>query len=158
MSAPEDDLDQIMAVMTAAFDPAYGEAWNRAQVENALILGNCHYGLASEGERCAGFFLSRFAYDEEELLLLAVKPEARGQGHGADLLKAFLTGAKARGAARALLEMRAGNPAEHLYLRYGFRQIGKRPNYYRGKDGQRIDAITFACQLSGSTSSKDHDS
>ena len=40
-----------MAVMNAAFDPAFGEAWNRRQVEDALLLGQSHYALlAAHGE------------------------------------------------------------------------------------------------------------
>lgn len=144
---PSDDLDRIMAVMEAAFDPRFGEAWNRRQVEDALILGNCHYGLVEAEDECAGFYLSRFAFDEEELLLLGIIPLRRGRGYGARLLEQFLDGARSRAAMRVLLEMRQGNPAERLYRRYGFEQIGRRPNYYRGTNGQRIDAITFACKL-----------
>ena len=147
MTAPADDLDRIMAVMEAAFDPQYGEAWNRRQVEDALFLGNCHYGLAMDGNTCAGFFLSRFGFDEEELLLLGVVPAMRRRGHGAALLEQFLAGAGSRGATRALLEMRQSNSAEILYRKAGFEQVGLRANYYRGKYGERGDAMTFACQL-----------
>ena len=147
MIVPLDDLDRIMGVMGAAFDPAFGEAWNRRQVEDALVIGNCHYGLAFAGNICTGFFLSRSGVDEEELVLLAVTPEFRGHGHGARLLERFLAGARARGAARALLEMRQGNSAEQLYLKRQFVQIGSRPNYYRGTNGLQIDALTFACDL-----------
>ena len=148
MIVPLDDLDRIIAVMDAAFDPDFGEAWNRRQVEDALVIGNCHYGLVFAEQDCAGFFLSRTGADEEELLLLAVIPARRGCGHGAKLLEQFLGGARARGATRALLEMREGNPAEHLYLRRQFVQIGCRPDYYRGRNGVRINALTFACELS----------
>ena len=149
MIVPTDDLDRIMVVMEATFDPVFGEAWNRRQVEDALFLGNCHYGLAQANGDCAGFYLSRFAFDEEELLLLGVIPPQRGRGYGARLLVQFMDGARSRGARRVLLEMRQGNPAEGLYLGYGFEQIGSRPNYYPGTDGLRIDALTFACQLAG---------
>lgn len=147
MTVPQDDLDQIMAVMEVAFDPQFGEAWNRRQVEDALLLGNCHYGLAMDGDTCAGFFLSRFGFDEEELLLLGVVPTLRRRGHGAALLEQFLAEAGSRGATRVLLEMRRGNPAEKLYRDHGFEQIGYRPNYYRGKHGDRSDALTFASKL-----------
>ena len=40
-----DPLDAIMAVMESAFDPAYGEAWNRRQVSDALLLGTCRHML-----------------------------------------------------------------------------------------------------------------
>ena len=147
MIAPADDIDQIMAVMGAAFDPAYGEAWNRRQVEDALLIGNCHYGLISTGPTCAGFYLSRPGVEEEELLLLAVCPEHRHQGWGRNLLAQFTQQAKDRGATRLLLEMRCGNPAEKLYRANGFTQIGERPNYYRAANGARIDALTLAYEL-----------
>lgn len=149
-----DDLDRIMAVMTAAFDPMYGEAWNRRQVEDALSFGNCHYMLVdaqgvapAEGEPAAGFFLSRTGFEEEELLLLAVTPADRGRGLGRTLLEGLRTDAASRGAHRLLLEMRRGNPAESLYTNFGFYSIGERREYYRTPGGQRLDAITFACNI-----------
>lgn len=149
-----DDLDRIMDVMQAAFDPAWGEAWNRRQVDDALAIGNCHYRLISaeglpvgEGERAAGFSLSRTGYEEEELLLLAVKPEFRRLGLGRILLDGLRIAASARGANRLLLEMRKGNPAAFLYSGFGFYPIGERKDYYRLPNGERIDAITFACDI-----------
>lgn len=149
-----DDLDQIMAVMTAAFDPVYGEAWNRRQVEDALVVGRCHYGLIAAhggepapGESAAGFFMSRTGYDEEELLLIAIAPQFRQLGLGRQLLARFANAAQSRGATRLLLEMRRGNTAEQLYRSFGFAPIGTRPNYYQMPHGERIDAITFACPI-----------
>lgn len=151
MTGGTDDLDRIMAVMEAAFDPTYGEAWNRRQVEDALLIGNCHYGLLdgfgdppSDGAEAAGFFLSRHGYEEEELLLIAVDPRFRRRGVGRALLEQFAHEAHTRGAKRLLLEMRRGNPAELLYRDFGFAPIGERIDYYRSADGTRIDAITFA--------------
>jgi ribosomal-protein-alanine N-acetyltransferase len=149
-----DDLDRIMAVMEAAFDPAYGEAWTRRQVGDALVLPNTHYLLAgcagddlADGEPAAGFVLSRGAADEEELLLIAVDPRHRGRGIGAALLERFVAAARSRGADRLFLEMREGNPAQSLYLRHGFTQIGRRRAYYRRGSSAPLDAITFArCQ------------
>lgn len=154
MIPPMDDLDRLMAVMAAAFDPAFGEAWTRRQVEDALMIGNCHYRLIdaggdepSSGAAAVGFFLSRSGFDEEELLLFAVDPVWRRRGLGQTLLRQLVEAARERGARRLLLEMRRGNPAESLYLDFGFQPIGERPNYYRTRDGQTIDAITFACDL-----------
>ena len=150
-----DDLDRIMSVMDSAFDPNWGEAWNRRQVDDALILGNCHYFLISptgapvrDDEEAAGFSLSRTGYEEEELLLLAVKPEFRKLGLGRKILDALRHAASQRGARRLLLEMRRGNPAQSLYSHFGFYLIGERKDYYRTQNGERIDALTFACDIS----------
>jgi len=148
---PDDPVDAIMPVMERAFDPEFGEAWNRRQVSDALLLGTCSYVLiGSDGQisrdlegATAGFYLARKVLDEEELLLFAVDPALRGHGLGNALLDHFVASAEQRGAARVFLEMRRGNPAEHLYLRHGFRSIGVRPGYYRGHGGTRLDAVSF---------------
>lgn len=153
-------IDRIMTVMEAAFDPAYGEAWNRRQVNDALAMPSTHaLVLNANGEPIegsshngrdsipAGFVLTRFAADEEELLLIAVAPEMRGRGLGEKLMQHFFDMAKSRGVNRIFLEMRRGNPAVHLYRKVGFEPIGQRPNYYRLSNGERIDAITFGRSL-----------
>lgn len=154
MSTLADPVDAIMAVMEAAFDPAFGEAWNRRQLGDALVLANSHYLLADASGRApgdltdtAGFLLSRGAADEEELLLLAVLPVLRRQGIAGTLLARFAADAASRGVAQLFLQMREGNSAEALYRANGFEPIGRRREYYRGPDGARIDAITFGRTL-----------
>lgn len=149
-------LDRIMAVMEAAFDPAYGEAWNRRQVADALTMPSTHAlvvdtngmlvppGIGPAQATAAGFVLTRHVLDEEELLLIAVSPEMRRHGIGTALIEQLFDAARARGTARVFLEMRRGNPAIHLYRKFGFEPIGERRNYYRMANGERIDAITFA--------------
>ncbi|MEM9501425.1 MAG: GNAT family N-acetyltransferase [Pseudomonadota bacterium] len=144
-------VDRIMQVMDAAFEPTYGEAWNRRQICDALSLPHTHalivdpQGDLIEGadREAAGFVLTRSALSEEELLLIAVMPEHRRSGLGRKLIDQLFIAARSRGATRIYLEMRRGNPAIHLYQKAGFEPIGERPNYYRMANGQRIDAITF---------------
>lgn len=145
-----DDIDRIMEVMGRAFAPEYGEAWNRRQVSDSLLLTGTRYCLiGADGsiapppeEPVAGFALLRSIIDEEELLLFAVLPEYRGKGLGATLLKAVIAGATARGICRLFLEMRRNNPAGKLYAGFGFRTIGIRPGYYRTASGERLDALS----------------
>lgn len=150
------NISQIMAVMEAAFDPAFGEAWNRRQVTDALAMPTTHARLVGfdgkplsgamakgEHEEAAGFVLTRHAADEEELLLIAVRPDCRRKGIGLALIDQLFKDARKRGVSRIFLEMREGNPAIHLYQKVGFEPIGHRPNYYRLTDGNRVDAITF---------------
>lgn len=149
-----DDLDQLMAVMEASFDPHFREAWTRRQVEESLTLPSTYMLLVNaagkniaEGESAAGFVLARQAADEVELLLIAVLPAHRGKGLGRCLLAQFIESARARSAAKVFLEMRSNNPAERLYRAAGFEQIGQRKDYYRTLTGATIDALTFARQV-----------
>lgn len=161
MSDPCTKVDAIMAVMEQAFDPAFGEAWNRRQISDALALPSTHALVIdamgnelSEPSRSddrgepAGFVLTRAAADEEELLLIAIAPTCRRRGLGRSLIARLFERARARGSRRMFLEMRCGNPAEHLYRDCGFEPIGRRADYYRLADGNRIDAITFGRALS----------
>jgi [ribosomal protein S18]-alanine N-acetyltransferase len=150
MLPPLDDVDRIMEVMEVAFPPEFGEAWNRRQVADALLLAGTHHALiAPDGkpvpephEATGGFCLSRGLFDEEELLLFAVAPAFRRQGLGHQLLSRFIESCRERGKKRLFLEMRRNNPAGFLYAAHGFQPIGIRPRYYRASNGDRIDAIT----------------
>ena len=146
-----EDVDRIMSVMTQAFDPHWGEAWTRRQIEDALTLPSTGYVLAGhdgnwpdDGQDAAAFALTRQTLDEAELLLIAVVPHAQGRGLGRAVLGRVIGEARARGAAKLFLEMRNNNPAEHLYRVMGFEPVGRRPNYYRLADGTRLDAVTLA--------------
>ena len=148
------DLDKVMAVMEAAFDPHWREAWTRRQVEDSLALSSgflilmdetgCH---PSSQEPAAGFVLARRVLDEVELLLIGVLPEKRGRGLGGKLLEEFLRRSAEFGAANVFLEVRANNRAEKVYRAAGFAPIGRRKDYYRTLDGTKIDAVTFGKAL-----------
>lgn len=150
-----EELDALMAVMAAAFDPAFGEAWTRPQVEGALAIpGTRCRLLAADGSigpvaaaEAAGFYLSRTIVDEDELMLIAVAPKWRGRGLGAVLLDHLCRQAEERGSRLIHLEMRADNEARRLYTRFGFKPVGRRPDYYRTPDGSHLDAITFVKRL-----------
>lgn len=148
------ELDQLMAVMEAAFDPHWREAWTRQQVVNSLAMPHTYAILVddtgenlADGKEAAGFVLARRAPGEEELLLIGVRPDRRGRGIGRLLIERFADLARTTGAERIFLEMRANNPAESLYRSCGFEPIGRRTNYYRTLDGSFLDAITFGRKL-----------
>ena len=141
-----DDLDMVMAVMEAAFGNRFGEAWTRSQCAGILPMAGVRLTLArlAPGGAVVGFSLARSVADEAELLLIAVDPVRHREGIGGALLDDFFARAGAFGAARVHLEVRDGNPAVALYRAAGFEPVGRRRNYYRGPDGRRFDALTFA--------------
>lgn len=140
------DLAEVMATMESAFDPLFGEAWTHAQCLGILAMPGVWLTLARDGGP-VGFALTRVIADEAELLLLAVHGDRRRQGIGRALLDRTRAIAAARGAARLFLEVRNGNPARSLYDRAGFREVGCRRGYYRGRDGRPYDAHTLTLAL-----------
>lgn len=139
-------LEDVMAIMVRAFDPAYGESWTSAQCTGVLSMPGAILVVASDSEP-RGFALIRVAANEAELMLLAVDPDARGRGIGRALLGETVALAAEKGATAYFLEVRHDNPAVKLYESEGLVQVGERRDYYRGNDGQRRNALTFRKSL-----------
>ena len=137
------DLEAVMRVMEDSFDPAFGEAWTSAQCAGLMPMTGVWLSLARRDEEVIGFALGRIVLKEAELLLLAVRQDDQGEGIGQLLLERFILVATTRGADHLHLEMREGNPAMKLYSKAGFAEVGRRKNYYTGRDGQIYDALTL---------------
>lgn len=137
------ELEAVMTIMARAFDARFGEAWTRAQCAGILPMSGVSLLLARSGEEAVGFSLSRRVAEEAELLLIGVVPEARGRGVATALLHRFVDDHAAAGAHHLHLEVRATNPAVSLYQRHCFTVAGRRKDYYRGRDGERFDALTM---------------
>ncbi len=138
-----------MTVMRAGFDPQFGEAWSAAQLSGTLGMAGsfARQALAADDAAC-GFTLCRSAGPEVELLLIAVTPAARGRGLGLLLLEAACKDALQRGASDLFLEVRENNlGARALYRKAGFRDVGRRADYYAGSSGRRFAAITMRRHL-----------
>ncbi len=94
--------------------------------------------------RHGGIALGRVTADEAELLTIAVHPDARRRGLGADLLAAFHDAARRRGAGTAFLEVAETNAAARaLYARAGYAAVGRRPGYY-AEARPPVDAIVMS--------------
>lgn len=137
------DIATVETLMTAAFDPRYGEAWTRSQCMGVIAMPGVRLTLAIVDDAPAGFALIRSVADEAELLLLAVAPSFRRRGVGTALLRAVSGECTAHGIRDFHLEVRAGNDAIALYTAHGFTKVGERRGYYRGAQGQAYDAHTF---------------
>lgn len=138
------DLGAVMRVMEDSFDPAFGEAWTAPQCAGLLPMSGVWLSLAREGDAVIGFALARVVGGEAELLLLAVGRSRQRRGVGKMLLDRFAAVAASKGAEQLHLEVREGNHAVSLYRRNGYREVGRRRNYYSGRDGQLFDALTLA--------------
>jgi [ribosomal protein S18]-alanine N-acetyltransferase len=139
---PPGGLADVMTVMSAAFEPRYGEAWTEAQCSGVLAMPGTHL-LVARAPDPVGFALMRTVFDEAELMLLAVLPARRGCGIGHRLLEQSFGIADEQAVTTYFLEVRDGNPAVTFYAAHGLVQIGVRRDYYKGLDGKRRDALTF---------------
>lgn len=145
-----DQLASVGQVMSRAFDPRYGEAWNEAQCLALLALpGYRLSGLMSGKGDMLGFSISRHVAGESELLLIAVDPSFGRNGYGTILINDWIAQCRQNGINRVFLEVRADNPALILYDKLGFARLAVRPAYYRGGDGVLRDAVTMQKLIEG---------
>ena len=138
----EENLDALAELAASLVD----FPWTRGQFADSLAAGHAILGLCTEG-RLIGFAVTMAVLDEVELLDIGVARPHQGQGLGKALLEQAIAAAVAKGAKRMLLEVRAGNAAAiGLYEALGFRQIGRRRDYYPAKRG-REDALIYDKEL-----------
>lgn len=138
----EADLDAVMA----AEERIYPFPWTRGNFLDSLRGGHDAWLACEEGALVA-YAVTMPVVDETHLLNISVVPERQGCGHGSALLAHLLDVARASGASRMLLEVRASNSGgQRLYVRRGFAEIGRRKGYYPAHDG-REDAIVMAREL-----------
>ena len=127
---------------------SFAHGWNSAELEALLAAANTLADGAFIGSRVAGFVLSRLAADEAEILTIAVDPAQRHRGLGRKLLDVHLPGLVRRGVERLFLEVAEDNgPALGLYRAFGFREVGRRPGYYRSTNGGPVSALTLRLNL-----------
>jgi [ribosomal protein S18]-alanine N-acetyltransferase len=141
------DVAVVMQIMNAAFDPVYGEAWTAAQCIGLLALPDSRLLLARHGLAIAGFALSRWVLDEEELLMIGVDPTYQRKDIGATLLQNIILRAKQANRLKLFLEVRENNAAHLFYQSMGFSEVGRRRDYYSGATGAKFDAITMALAI-----------
>jgi ribosomal-protein-alanine N-acetyltransferase len=127
--AGEADLDGVIEVEEESFTNPWTRDMYSWELQNRSV---CHI-LIVRTEDCpvAGFCAFWLVFDEIHINNLAMRPRFRGQGIGTALLHQVLSEARALGARRATLEVRASNvPARRLYERLEFYVAGIRRNYY----------------------------
>jgi ribosomal-protein-alanine acetyltransferase len=141
---PAEPGDTAAIVRVGAESPG-ASPWSASQYEEAA-QGNYQGWIAEHNGDMVGFVFTRIAADEVEILNLAVLPDRRRRGIASQLIERALDHAKASGAARAYLEVRASNGAAiALYSKCGFAHAGRRARYY---SGPVEDALLLSRKLS----------
>jgi [ribosomal protein S18]-alanine N-acetyltransferase len=120
-------VPHVHAIERAVFaDPWSTQDFRDCVVSDALFL------VAEEKDAITGYVVAIDAADEGEILNLSVAPAGRRRGLGRALVEQVLDALASRGARHIYLEVRESNaPARALYAAYGFREVGRRKEYYR---------------------------
>lgn len=107
----------------------------------------------STPELIVGFVGAWFMAGEAHIVSIAVRESHRGQGIGELLLQSIIDTALLREQEMVTLEVRISNtPAQKLYEKYGFKQVGIRKRYY--SDNQEDAYIMTTDELKSETYQK----
>ncbi len=135
------DLSDILKLERECFK----EPYSRELLLREVALPITRILVAREGKELSGYIFGWVVGPTAELNRIAVRRKSRGRGIGRALLKAFVERLRAEGVEELFLEVRESNfPAINLYKSFGFKEVGRRENYYSDED-----AIVFKLNLLG---------
>ena len=120
-------VPQVAALEKECFSDPWSQRSVASELENPLAL----WLVWEEDGQVLGYVGSQTVLDETDMMNVAVSAQARRRGIAQALVEALVIQLKQRGSRCLTLEVRASNaPAICLYEKLGFRQVGRRHNYY----------------------------
>ena len=134
-SASLNDVPALLALEQSAATAAH---WTReqylARVDSGIVL------IAEEGVgKVSGFVCARIIAGDWELENIVVDENFRRRGIGAALLRELLGNSERNGGSAVWLEVRESNKAaRRLYEKQGFRESGRRSQYYKNPEEDAI--------------------
>ncbi|HWC72583.1 MAG TPA: ribosomal protein S18-alanine N-acetyltransferase [Gemmatimonadales bacterium] len=117
--------------MRAIEQEVFADPWSTQDFRDC-VTSDALFLVAEVDGKVGGYVIAIDAADEGEILNLAVAPTGRRHGLGRALVEAILELLTDREVAHVYLEVRESNgPARALYATQGFREVGRRAQYYR---------------------------
>lgn len=139
----ENDLDAILEIEAASFaSPWTKDSFLFDLRENPFSRASV---ARDETGEAVGYACCWHLYEELKINNIAVRPDRRRAGIGRALLRHVLEQGQQAKCKVALLEVRPSNTAARtMYESAGFRQVGRRRDYYRM---EKEDALVLALEL-----------
>ena len=120
-------LDDVARIEAESFSTP----WSYQQLADELNNPLAHYVVLLADGKCVGYGGGFAVAGEFEITTIAVDAAHRRKGYGEHILCGLTDRAKAAGAETMYLEVRVSNtPAQELYRKLGFTEIGRRADYY----------------------------
>jgi ribosomal-protein-alanine N-acetyltransferase len=141
----EGDLSAVIAIEEESFsNPWTRESFLHEINKNPYSLPKVAR-TTDERAEVAGYCVNWRVFEHFHVQNIAVHPRHRGKGLGRYMMEQTLNEAREAGALDATLEVRESNTsAQKLYVSLGFKEAGKRRNYY---SRPREDAILYRKDL-----------
>ena len=110
----------------------FSDPWSENSIAYELTSRLSYWLVAEEDGEVLGYIGSQSVLGESDMMNVAVHPDHRRKGIAEALILALSEELKLRNNTCLTLEVRASNtPAITLYEKLDFKQVGRRPNYYR---------------------------
>ena len=136
------DESGILAAIDAQHP--YSAHWSEAQIQGETVHSAGRVLVAEIDEKITGFIAFRSAGGVGEILNLAVDRAALRQQTGTSLVQAALAQMRTEGTEEVALEVNENNlPAQGLYLKTGFKVLGRRKKFYNNTTDALIMGITL---------------
>ena len=117
----------------------FPDPWSYRDIVDLISTEGAMCFCATDGDKVIAYVLGRLIAPEGEIYRVAVKEEYRKRGVAYRLLDYAMKTSRGAGLECAFLEVRSQNiPAIKLYTAYGFKEIGRRKNYYKSPTDDAI--------------------
>lgn len=134
------DLDSISDILTCEFD----DFWNYNLFKSELENKNSMYIVAKLNNQIVGFAGIWLSVDDIHITNIVVKKNCRNQKIGSLMLNNLIKLCENRTQKSITLEVNSNNiPAQKLYQKFGFKNVGIRKKYYNNTE----DAIIMTKTL-----------
>ena len=134
------DLDSISDILTCEFD----DFWNYNLFKSELENKNSMYIVAKLNNQIVGFAGIWLSVDDIHITNIVVKKSCRNQKIGSLMLNNLIELCENRTQKSITLEVNSNNiPAQKLYQKFGFKNVGIRKKYYNNTE----DAIIMTKTL-----------
>lgn len=143
IDASEQHVPEIAAIEQECFS----DPWSTESIRSQLPGPNHVFLAAMDDEKLIGYVGLMYVLDEGYISNVAVTESYRKRGVADRLIQTLTERAKYLDLAFLTLEVRKSNfPAQSLYAKHGFVQVGVRRNYY---EKPKEDALLMTLFLKG---------
>ncbi len=126
----QEDFHHLLTIETESFNGGYSPYFIKMI---PVLFGNVSY-IALEGDKALGYAAASIEQGEPSrgwIISMAVRPQARGQNLGKQLMLASLAALKQAGVRTVQLTVAPANKfAINLYQQLGFTEAGHMPDYF----------------------------
>ena len=127
----------------------YSHPWTYGNFMDALNAGYHAMALLTHAKGdIMGYYVAMKGVEEAHLLNLTVAPAYQQQGCARMLLETLRLWTVSQQLTWLWLEVRQGNTrALHVYRQFGFKEVGRRKNYYPTPDGGHEHAVLMSLRV-----------